>query len=74
MADHETIHGGPNVPWESSIRGKLHTLMTERAAREQRRRDGLARFSRGEALALILFALIQTTVAVGTFLVVLQHG
>jgi hypothetical protein len=56
------------------VRGKLHTLMTERAAREQRRRDGLARFSRGEALALILFALIQTTVAVGTFLVVIQHG
>ena len=74
MADHEIIHGGPNVPWDQSMRGKLHVLMTERSSREQIRRAGLQRFSRGEALALLLFGLIQTALMVATFLQVAGHG
>lgn len=74
MADHEIIHGGPNVPWAQSIRGKLHLLMTERAAREQQRRAGLARFSRGEAIALLIFGTVQTALMVATFLRVAGHG
>jgi hypothetical protein len=74
VADHEVIHGGPHVPWEQSLRGKLHTLMQERDAREQLRRAGLQRFSRTEALVLLLFGLINTTAAVVTVVVVVTHG
>jgi len=74
VADHELLNGGPNVPWEQSIRGKLHVLTTERNAREQLRRAGLQRFSRGEAIALLLFGLIQTGLMLATFLRVAGHG
>jgi hypothetical protein len=74
VSDHEVIHGGPHVPWDQSVRGKLHTLMSERAAREQLRRAGLQRFSRTEALVLLGFGLIQTSIMVATFFVALHHG
>lgn len=74
MADHDLLHGGKRVPWEQSVRGKLHILMAERAAREQLRRAGLQRFSRGEALALLFFGLLQTGLMVATFLRVAGHG
>jgi hypothetical protein len=73
-ANTEAINGGPNVPWEQSIRGRLHLLITERNARVMRERDGLRRFSRGEALALLAFGLIQTGLMLATFLRVAGHG
>jgi hypothetical protein len=48
--------------------------MSERAAREQLRRAGLQRFSRTEALVLLGFGLIQTSIMVATFFVALHHG
>jgi hypothetical protein len=74
VSDHELIHGGPHVPWKRSLRGQLHTLMGERAAREQLRRAGLQRFSRTEALVLLAFGLVNTTAAVITVVAVLAHG
>lgn len=74
MADHEMIHGGPHVPWEQSIRGKLHLLMGERAARRHERREHSRRFSRGETLCLLAFGLVQTMLMCGTFYLALTHG
>ena len=74
VADHEVIHGGPNLPWEQSIRGKLHALMNERHARKMEQRAGLARFSRTEAICLLAFGLIQTGLATAALIVAIQHG
>lgn len=74
MADHELIHGGPNVPWPQSIRGKLHELTQERAARDQLRRAGLQRFSRTEALVLLGFGLVNTALICATFVWTVLHG
>lgn len=74
MADHEVLHGGPSVPWKQSIRGKLHTLMTERAARNHAAAVGRERFSRGEKLAALAFGLVQTGLMLATFLAASGHG
>jgi hypothetical protein len=52
----------------------MHLLMTERAAHRQLAKVDRRRFSRTEAILILGFGLIQTTVAVLTLLVVLRHG
>ena len=74
VANYEAINGGPSTPWEQSVRGRLHLLMTERNARRLQQRDGLRRFSRGEAVALLIFGLVQTGLMLATFLRVAGHG
>jgi len=71
-ADHETIHGGPNVKWEQSIRGRLHRLDEERSAREHLRQAGLARFSKGEIIVGLMIALAQLAISFATLVAV--HG
>lgn len=57
------INSGPNVPWEQSIRGKLHRVTNTldnadklaEALREVRR-ERSQRWTRGERFAALLFA------------------
>lgn len=74
VADHEVIHGGPHVPWEQSLRGKLHLLMTERAGARMERNERGRRFSRTEAICLLAFALMQTSIALAGLIVAVTHG
>lgn len=74
LSSHEAINGGPHLPFKRSIRGRMHLLMTERAAHRQLAKVDRRRFSRTEAILILGFGLIQTTVAVLTLLVVLRHG
>ncbi len=68
----EQLEGaGSDATYQRSIRGRMHVLWDERTAREQMRRAGLARFSRGEALALVFFGLLQTTIMAVTVAVLL---
>jgi hypothetical protein len=48
--------------------------MTERAARRHTAKVERARFTRGEAICLLAFALIQTSIALATFIVAVRHG
>lgn len=62
---YELLNGGPSVGWDRSIRGRLHTLMSELSARKMQRDATVARWTRGEKLGagLIAFTTVATNLA-----------
>jgi hypothetical protein len=73
----ELLNGGPNVSWDRSVRGRLHFLLTQDAARVQRdtlRADASTRrWSRGEILAAVVIGSVQAALTLATLLVAM-HG
>jgi hypothetical protein len=74
----EQLSGGPRVSWERSVRGRLHLLATQEAARMLRDQQAAAsrseRWTRGEKLAGALFALVGLSIQFATLLLLATGG
>ncbi len=74
----EQLEGGQRVSWERSVRGRLHFLANQEAARmlreEQATRNTAQRWTRGEKLLGGLVAVLALGLQLAALLVAVAHG